>query len=304
MTPMNPTPDFILFAQHGWADTHHAIASLARSLATPQSHLVTPNLGWLKTWWRIEPLIQQVEIIATETITQYPDTPIRIIGHSMGGLIWLEILNQHPEWWSQIESCVLVASPIGGADLARLIDPLGIGIGIAGALGINRRQMAQSIAKMIPTLVIAGDKDGGSDGTITLESTKFPHAKFVSIPNLAHAQLKNHPTVTKIIRKFWANPTLTPPDFLGFTAQLIERLQSIPGMTDAHPRDFSRSQPYLTFANGFTIRRWTNPLQVDHVFVASPEGKCLYSGFVGWMHRAALNQTLAEIREAEKSRGY
>lgn len=298
---MNQTPDFIIFAQHGWADTHHAIAALAKALATPQSHLVTPNLGWLKTWWRIEPLIQQIEGIATETITQYPDTPIRIIGHSMGGLIWLEILNQHPEWWSQIESFVLVASPIGGADLARLIDPLGVGIGIAGALGINRRQIAQSIAKKIPTLVIAGDIDRGSDRTITVESTKFSRAKFVSIPNLAHAQLKNHPTVIGIIREFWANPTITDPYPLDFTAQLIERLQSIPGMTDAHPRDFSRSQPYITFANGFTIRIWTSPLHVDHIFVTNPEGECLYSGFVGWRHRGALHQALAEIRNLSTS---
>jgi pimeloyl-ACP methyl ester carboxylesterase len=296
---MNQTPDFILFAQHGWADTHHAIAALAQTLTTPQSLLITPNLGWLKTWWRIEPLIQQVEGIATETISQYPNTPIRIIGHSMGGLIWLEILKHHPEWWSQIESFVLVASPIGGADLARLIDPLGVGIGIASALGINRRQIAQSIAKMVPTLVIAGDSDGGSDGTITVESTKFSRAKFVSIPNLAHAQLKNHATVAGIIREFWANPIITDPYPLDFTAQLIERLQSIPGMTDAHPRDFPRSQLYITFANGFTIRIWTSPLHVDHIFVTNPEGKCLYSGFVGWMHRAALHQALAEIREAE-----
>ncbi|MEQ9486772.1 alpha/beta fold hydrolase [Coleofasciculus sp. F4-SAH-05] len=293
---MNQTPDCIIFAQHGWADTHHAIAALAKSLATPQTHLVTPNLGWLKTWWRIEPLIQQVEGIATETITQYPDTPIRIIGHSMGGLIWLEILNQHPEWWSQIESFVLVASPIGGADLARIIDPFSVRIGIAGALGINRRQIAQSIAKKIPTLVIAGDRDRGSDGTITVESTKFSRAKFVSIPNLAHAQLKNHPTVIGIIREFWANPTITNPSPLDFTAQLIEHLQSIHGMTDAHPRDFSRSQPYITLANGFTIRIWTSPLQVDHIFVANPEGECLYSCFVGWMHRGVLHQALAEIR--------
>jgi pimeloyl-ACP methyl ester carboxylesterase len=298
---MNPTPDFIIFAQHGWADTHHAIAALAKSLANPQSLLITPNLGWLKTWWRIEPLIQQVEAIASETISQYPDTPMRIIGHSMGGLIWLEILNQHPEWWSQIESFVLVASPIGGADLARLIDPFGVGIGMAGALGINRRQIAQSIAKKIPTLVIAGDIDGGSDSTITVESTKFSGAKFVSIPNLAHAQLKNHPTVIGIIREFWANPTITDPSPLDFTAQLIERLQSIPGMTDAHPRDFARSQPYITFANGFTIRLWTSPLHVDHIFVANPEGECLYSGFVGWMHRAALHQALAEIRNQSTS---
>lgn len=293
---MPQTPDLILFAQHGWADTHHAIASLAKRLSTPQSHLVTPNLGWLKTWWRIEPLIEHVEKIATSTIHQYPDTPIGIIGHSMGGLIWLEILNQHPEWWSKIQSFVLIASPIGGADLARLIDPLSMGMGIAGALGMSRRQIAESIAQKIPTLVIAGDKDGGSDGTITVESTKFLYAKFVTLPNLAHAQLKNHPAVINIIREFWQNAGITPPSPLDFTTQLIERLQSIPGMTDGHPRDFVRSQPYMKLANGLTIHLWTNPLQVDHIFVSNSHGDCVYAGFVGWIHRSGLQQALAEIR--------
>ncbi len=291
--------DFILFAQHGWADNDRAIAKMAQTLATPHSLLIVPDLGWVKTWLRIQPLIAQVEKIASEAIDNYPHIPIRIMGHSMGGLIWLEVLQRHPEWWQKVESFVLVASPVGGADLARILDPLGIGIGIAADLGKNRRQMAQAIAKVIPTLAIAGDVDGGSDGTITLETTKFPGAKWVCLPNLPHAILKNHPAVVEVIQEFWQNPVITPAPPPDFTTTLIERLQSVPGMTDAHWRDFSRAKIYLTFPNGVTIRRWKNTVQVEHVFVANHQGECLYGGFVGWVHIPALLQALGEIGKWE-----
>lgn len=294
---MTKNPDFILFAQHGWADTHHQIAKLANALTTPQTCVITPNLGWLKTWLRIQPLIAYIEQIATETISHYPQTPIKIIGHSLGGLIWLEVLSKHPEWWSKIHSLVLIASPVGGADLARIFDPWGIGIGIASDLAINRRHIAQLIAKIIPTLVIAGDIDGGSDGTITIGTTNFTGANFVCLPRISHAQLKNHPQVIPIIREFWLNPVISPPPIPDFTVMLIERLQSIPGMMDAHRRDFYRAKPYLMFNNGLTLRTWRHPLQVEHVFVANSAEECLYSGFVGLMNIKTLHQALEEIRK-------
>ncbi len=293
---MIEAPDFILFAQHGWADGNKAIANLARAVATPNTHIITPNLGWLRTWLRMEPLIQRVEQVATEAIATYPKTPIRIIGHSMGGLIWLEVLSRHPEWWLQIHSLVLVASPVGGADLARMIDPLQIGIGMACDLGKNRRPLAELIAEVIPTLVIVGDIDNGSDGTITVETTKFSHSKFVCLPGLSHAVLKNHPRVADIIRDFWVKPEKQIPIEPDLSSTLIEHLRSVPGITDAHRRDFYRAKPCIIFKNGITVLSWKSPFQIDHVFVANSQGQCLYSGFVGWAHTEALRKSLEDIK--------
>jgi hypothetical protein len=290
-------PEFVLFAQHGWADGSKAIAALARAAATPNTAIVTPDLGWVKTWIRIEPLVQHVERIATDGIASYPHTPIKIIGHSMGGLIWIEVLSRHPEWWSQVHSLVLIASPVGGADLARIFDPLGMGIGMARDLGLNRREMAELIAEVIPTLVIAGDIDNGSDGTITVETTKFSYAKFVCLPGLCHAVLKNHPDVVETIQRFWANPPIPVRSEPELSVKLIQRLQAVPGMTDAHRRDFYRSNLYLRFNDGTTIRTWKNPLQVEHVFVADNQGQCLYAGFVGWIHAEDLRKTLEDIKK-------
>ena len=292
---MTDAPNFVLFAQHGWADDCRAIAELARAVATPRTHIVAPDLGWIETWFRIEPLVQKVERVAVEAIAQYPNTPIRIVGHSMGGLIWLEVLSRHPEWWSKIDSLVLIASPVGGADLARIFDPLGMGIGIARDLGINRRQMAEAIAEVIPTLVIAGDIDQGSDGTIIVEATKFSHAKFICLPSLAHAALKNHFSLVEIIRDFWVNPerAVSASDL---STTLVQNLRLVPGMTDAHWRDFHRAKAYLSFKDGSAIHTWKNPWQVDHVFVANGD-QCLYGGFVGWVHAEDLRKALEDIKQ-------
>jgi pimeloyl-ACP methyl ester carboxylesterase len=289
-------PDFVLYAQHGWADTNRAIATLAKRLATPKTLAIAPNLGYHRTWLRIKPLIRAVEKIAIATTATYPDTPMRIIGHSMGGLIWLEILNRHPEWRSRVHSLVLIASPLGGASLARIIDPFNLGIGISRDLGKNRRAMAEKIAASIPTLVIAGDLDGGDDGTIAVGSTKVRNAHFICLPGLSHPVLRNHPRVEAAIREFWIDPkTLEETMEITLIDEVIQRLESVPGMVDAHQRDFRRAKNVMKLKDGSTIRLWKNPVGVDHVFVASPDGQYLYGGFVGWIHAEALHQTLREI---------
>ena len=294
---MNYRPDFILFAQHGWADTNEEIRKLATKLANDKTLIISPNLGWLKTWLSMEPLIEKVTEQAEEISQKYPQTPWRIMGHSMGGLIWLEFLHQNPQWWGKIHSLVLIGSPVGGADLARIIDPLSIGVGVAADLGKNRRLQADRITKIVPTLVIAGNSDNGSDGTIPISSTKLTYSHFVCLPNISHSQLKNHPTLVDVIEKFWETsptPALFEKDF---PTVLIERLQLIPGMTDAHSRDFEKAKAYLNFERGISIKLWKNPLNVLHVFVSSEQEQCLYAGFVGWIHSDGLYQGLEAIHQ-------
>ncbi|HLK60844.1 MAG TPA: hypothetical protein VKU00_30045, partial [Chthonomonadaceae bacterium] len=233
----NADPDTILFAQHGWADTGGPIASLARAVAPPNTRIVAPNLGLLKTWFRIEPLIARLETIAAEHLNACPDAPIRIIGHSMGGVIWLEVLQRHPEWWPRVASFVLIGSPVGGSDVGRLLDPLGLGIGIARDLGYNRREIAERIAAAVPTISIAGDLHDGTDGLVPLEATRFAHARWIILKGLSHPILRTHPRVANAIREIWyehSSPAVEPECALHVA--LRQRLQSVPGMTDAHSR--------------------------------------------------------------------
>ena len=96
-----------------------------------------------------------------------------------------QALSRHPEWWKRFESIVLLGSPIGGADLARIVDLFGWGIGIAKHLGQNRRVLAEQVTAKIPTLVIAGNITAGGDGTVPIESTKLKHAYFKEAINIA-----------------------------------------------------------------------------------------------------------------------
>jgi hypothetical protein len=297
MTINNNFPDFLLFAQHGWADRGDDIARLARALATPNTHLVVPSLGIIKTFIGIELLVARVEQLAQQAIDKYPETPLRIIGHSMGGLIWLEVLQRHPEWWDKVHSLITIGSPVGGSDVARIIDPLNLGIGTARDLGKNRRPLAEKIARHIPTLSIASDLRWGSDGLVAVECSKFQNAKFVLLLGIPHAALKCHPQIVPIIQKFWANPQIELAANTDLATKIIQQLQSVPGMTDTNYKYLERSRVVIRYADGTSLRIWKNPLGLTHVFLTDPKEKCLYAGYVGWLHGRELSSAIAQIRQ-------
>lgn len=289
-------PERLLFVQHGWADTNGAMARLAQRVAPPNTQIIAPNLGWWRTWLRLAPLVRDVENLAQAKISEYPHPPIRIVGHSMGGLIWLEVLHRHPEWWPRIESLILVGSPVGGSDVCRIMDPLEIGLGIARDLGRNRREIASAIAAQIPTLSIASDTDGSSDGLVMLGATQFDHAHHMVLPDIVHSHQRNDAAIDEAIRTFWQSPRHPLPVETSSAREIIHRLQAVPGMTDAHKRDFDKAKVWITLPSGLSLRLWKNPARVDHVFLASPHNECLFSGFVGWIHGADLRRVLQDIK--------
>lgn len=289
---------YILFVQHGWHDTNRRIHRLGMSLADEQTEIIAPNLGLIKTWWRIEPLIEKVEQIAIATQNRHPDRPWRIIGHSMGGLIWLEVLQRHPEWWSQISAVSLVSSPVGGADLGRILDPYRWGIGIARDLGTDRRPIAEQLAFHISIQTIASDYDGGSDGTVPIQCSQFRHASYTQLNGIRHDNTKDHPDVITAIQTFWEtlpNPSIWTKD--PHEDAIIEKLQAIPGMTDAHLRNFSRATVWARLTEGFTISIWRSPLGIHHVYLADAINRCCFAGFVGWSDTQSLYEHLTAIKQ-------
>jgi hypothetical protein len=287
-------PDFLLFAQHGWSDNGNDIGRLAKILGGNNTLVFAPSLGLLNTYWRIENLIARVETLAIQQITQYPEVPLKIMGHSMGGLIWLEILNRHGEWWHKVHSVVIIGSPIGGANLARIIDPLGMGIGIAGDLGKNRRAIAETVAQKIPTLCIASDLGDGSDGMITVETTKFAYSQYICVNGIPHAHLKWHRSLIPIIQQFWSNPQINDPK-TDLASKVIQYLQNIPGMTDANYRYLERSQIAVKLPQDITIRTTKSMPGIEYVFVTGKSDRCLYAGYVGWLHGRELKKALKEL---------
>lgn len=292
----NDSPNFpklLLFSQHGLSDSNERMESLARSVAPPGTRIIAPNLGRLSTFLAIEPLILQVEQAAKQALNQYPVTPARIIATSLGGVIWVEVLSRHTEWWDRIESLILLGAPIGGADMARIVDPFGIGVGIAKDLGQNRRHLAEYIAEVIPTLVVAGNTTGGGDGLIALECTKMKYAHFICLQGVSHDNLRTDPKVAQSIREFWSQPRVPlPAPKSSLMLQLIEHFRQVPGITDASERDFHQAQTLFSFADGTSIRTWSNLVGVKHIFIGNADGKCEYAGFVGWIHSVELESAI------------
>jgi len=282
--------DFILFVQHGWADTYHDVNYLAQALVKESSSanipVYTPDLGWINTWLTIAPLIDKVERIAVKAIAKYPDLPLRIIGHSMGGLIWLEVLNRHREWWSKVHSLVLVGSPVGGSDLGRLFDPLRLFPLIARDLGTNRRPIAEAIASKIPTLSIIGDIGNHTDGTVPIGCSQFNYASLVYLDGLRHPTLKNHPRVAEAIRQFWNRPVIAPLP-TDTASQLIAKLRAI-DLTETNSQNFRHAQVIKAYPDGTKLWTWKNTLRVIHIFISesisTPQfcDQCIYSAYTGW----------------------
>lgn len=291
-------PDYILYAQHGWADVDRGIGTLARQVASPGARVIVPNLGFVNTWIRIEPLIARVEAIALQAQRECAETPMRIVGHSMGGLIWLEVLDRHPEWWPLVESFVLVGSPVGGADLSRMVDPMGWGIGIARDLGKDRRSLAEKIAAQVPTLIIAADYSQGSDGVVPIECMKFNRASYVEVGSIRHDRMKRHPAVAEVIQQFWQHEDhlCVPMPVETYSSRVIQRLQAIPGMTDARYRGFEKSDLWSLLPRGLALRTRQNKMGIHHVYLANYMGDCLFSGYVGWPNTQDLYDALCRLR--------
>ncbi|MEN9203608.1 MAG: hypothetical protein Q6K80_06530 [Thermostichus sp. DG_1_6_bins_120] len=291
-------PSHILFSQHGLTDTNCTMLALAQRLA-PQMHIVAPDLGYLRTLLHIEPLLQTIEAAAEEAFYAYPNCPARIVATSLGGVLWVELLSRHRQWWPRIESIVLLGAPIGGADYARLVDPLGLGIGIAKHLGQNRRPLAEAIAATIPTLVIASETQDGRDGTVPITATRINHAYFVCLSGVTHPQLRYHPKVVETIRAFWAEPRspLPAPEETPLT-RLLTQVRQLPGITDTSTEHFPLAKVVYTLSDGSTLRCWKNLLGIDHVYVANAQGQCEYAGFCGWIHSDSLHAAIARLKQS------
>lgn len=283
----------LIFAQHGWADDNRAMQRLGQALAGPRTRVVAPKLGYVRTWLRIEPLIQSVERAAEVALADHPAARLRIVGHSMGGLIWIELLTRHPEWLVRTDRLALIGSPVGGAELAGMLDPLGLTI--ARDLRVDRRARAEAVAAVVPTLSIVGGRLGQHDGTISHQSARFQNARFVVVPLASHASSRHDPWVERLVRSFFADPTPPTVDHDALAA----RIAALPDVRPAEPRlqrMVRLAQVVVMLSDGTTIRTLNAVPGLLLAFVADGAGRCRYAGLVPRDSRQALHALLEEIR--------
>ena len=166
----------------------------------------------------------------------------------MGGLIWVELLTRHPEWQARTDRLALIGCPVGGAELAGILDPLGLTIG--RDLRVDRRARAEAIASTVPTITIVGDLLGQHDGTVSHMSARLANARFVLTPSASHAALRNSRTVAQLVRAFFEQPDPPAVDHEAMAA----RLQAIPGIMAAEPGLMLVAKVTMMLADGTTIR--------------------------------------------------
>ncbi len=80
--------------------------------------------------------------------------------------------------------------------------------------------------------------------------------------------------------------------------KVVEILVNVPGMTQAHSRNFRRSTPIFTLKDGTVIKVFINPANVKHIFLADSNNKMLFGGYVGWIDTKGLNQAIENIKHS------
>lgn len=280
-----------LFCQHGLADTNRTMQKLGDALVPPGGHVIAPDLGYVQTWLGMAPLIDAVEREASLWLTRCPTSVARVIGHSMGGLIWLEVLGRHPDWWPRFDRLVLLGSPIAGADVAMFAQRLGLTL--AHDLAEDRRALADPIIAAIPTISIVGDLLPGSDALVNHASAQLDHARFVAVPGVTHMALRSSAIVQRLIAAFFRQPFPSGVDL----NNIAERLRALAILEPSQVLLARLARIDILFADGSTIRQLRPMPGVRHVFVVGPDGACAYAGRVSAGGLPALRAVLRDLRE-------
>jgi len=112
-----------------------------------------------------------------------------------------------------------------------------------------------------------------------------------AITPLAQVYEKIHDSVDE-----WNSPTQTANQISNIAEQVVDLLNEVEGMTQAHSRDFKNATPRFTLRDGSLLKVFKNPVGVDHVFIADDQGNMIFVGFVGWIHANGLKEAIARIK--------
>lgn len=81
------------------------------------------------------------------------------------------------------------------------------------------------------------------------------------------------------------------------TETAISILFDVPGMTQAHSRDFKQATPIFALRDGSVVKKYENPAQFLHVFIGDPQEKMIFGGFGDVLPRHSASLTGAQESE-------
>jgi pimeloyl-ACP methyl ester carboxylesterase len=137
-----------------------------------------------------------------------------IFGHSLGGLLVLETLRQHPDLRAKLRRIVLAGPPFNDCYAARTLARSNVGNRMLGK-SIQQWMLAEKTPwSGAPALgVIAGSRSIGlgqmfrglpkpNDGTITVEETRVPGANDHLVMHVSHSEMLISPRVAAQVAAF------------------------------------------------------------------------------------------------------
>jgi pimeloyl-ACP methyl ester carboxylesterase len=139
--------------------------------------------------------------------------PAHFVGHSLGGVLILDMLNRHPE--VAASSTVLLGAPVRGSFTGRRFGLAGAGRWMMGGCGVLWNERAVAWRRDAPLGVIAGTVRMGlgvvlgriprpSDGVVSVSETVVEGMTAQALVPLGHSVLILSGRVAKMVARFLA----------------------------------------------------------------------------------------------------
>jgi pimeloyl-ACP methyl ester carboxylesterase len=139
--------------------------------------------------------------------------PVHFIGHSLGGVLVLESLNQHAD--IPVASAVLLGAPVRGCLAGRRLGSARMGRWMMGACGDLCPERDAVWKREAPLGVVAGTLPmglgralgrlpGPNDGVVCVEETVVEGMTAASLVPLGHSMLIVSAAVGKLVERFFA----------------------------------------------------------------------------------------------------
>ncbi|MDP4126605.1 MAG: alpha/beta fold hydrolase [Bacillota bacterium] len=197
---------------HGFFRNESDMTTLKSNLTGLGYHCVSLNLP--TRFGTLEDCKDVLKIELDRRLSQMPEQPIHLVGHSMGGLIIRSYLASN--YFPNLGRCVLIAPPNNGSKLAdiacTLFPPIVHVFKPLNDLKSNGNRIPLPINRTVPDIgVIAGNKrtlllgillPNENDGRVEVVSTKLEEMKDFIVTGYGHNEIHHKEDVAILVDNF------------------------------------------------------------------------------------------------------
>ena len=203
-----------------WVILLHGLGRFRQSMRRLEQHLKsrgysTINLAYPSTTKSIETIAEMHLAGAVDVCQKQGAGKVHFVGHSLGGIIVRQYLQQHPV--PAGSRLVMLSSPNQGSELADLLMHVPLYRWIIGPAGQELGRGPESVVNRLKPVgidigVIAGNlsinlvssvfMDGPHDGTVSVKSTMLPEMRDFIVVHNTHTFIMRDPLVMRQVTHF------------------------------------------------------------------------------------------------------